>query len=58
MESNLITRDKDILGGVPVFAGTRVPVNLDEFFEIRGQAGAGNKQPVKIPKEDIPTDPR
>ena len=41
---NLITVDKDILGGTPVFAGTRVPVKtlfeyleanytLDEFLE-------------------------
>lgn len=44
MESNLITRDKDTLGGVPVFAGTRVPVKtlfdylkanhpLDDFLD-------------------------
>jgi uncharacterized protein (DUF433 family) len=43
-EQNLIVRDKDILGGVPVFAGTRVPVQtlldylegghpLDEFLD-------------------------
>jgi uncharacterized protein (DUF433 family) len=40
----LITRDKEILGGIPVFTGTRVPVKtlfdylenghaLDEFLE-------------------------
>ena len=44
MNQPLITRDLDILGGVPVFAGTRVPVRvfidhleagdrLDEFLE-------------------------
>lgn len=34
METNLITRDKDILGGVPVFAGTRVPVkNLTDYLQ-------------------------
>jgi uncharacterized protein (DUF433 family) len=43
-EQNLIVRDKDILGGVPVFAGTRVPVQtlldylegghpMDEFLD-------------------------
>ena len=43
-EQNLIVRDKDILGGIPVFAGTRVPVQtlldylegghaLDEFLD-------------------------
>ena len=43
-EKNLIMRDKDILGGIPVFAGTRVPVQtlldylegghpLDEFLD-------------------------
>jgi uncharacterized protein (DUF433 family) len=30
----LITRDEDILGGIPVFAGTRVPVQtLMEYLE-------------------------
>ena len=30
----LIVRDKDILGGMPVFAGTRVPVkNLFDYLE-------------------------
>ena len=30
----LIVRDKDILGGIPVFAGTRVPVkNLFDYLE-------------------------
>ncbi|HSU55927.1 MAG TPA: DUF433 domain-containing protein [Candidatus Dormibacteraeota bacterium] len=44
MNSDLITVDPDILGGVPVFKGTRVPVktlfdylednySLDEFLE-------------------------
>ena len=33
-EQNLIVRDKDILGGVPVFAGTRVPVQtLLDYLE-------------------------
>jgi len=26
MDQNIVTRDPDILGGVPVFTGTRVPV--------------------------------
>ena len=30
----LITRDKEILGGIPVFTGTRVPVKtLFDYFE-------------------------
>jgi uncharacterized protein (DUF433 family) len=44
MNSRLITSDPDTLGGVPVFAGTRVPVknftdcleagdSIDEFLE-------------------------
>lgn len=44
MKSKLMTRSKDILGGTPVFKGTRVPVralfdyleagrSLDEFLE-------------------------
>ena len=44
MKKNLITRSKDILGGTPVFTGTRVPVralfdyleagrSLDEFLD-------------------------
>jgi uncharacterized protein (DUF433 family) len=44
MKSNTITVDPDILGGTPVFRGTRVPVktlfeylengySLDEFLE-------------------------
>jgi uncharacterized protein (DUF433 family) len=43
-QSPLISRDKDILGGIPVFAGTRVPAktlleylqkrySLDEFLD-------------------------
>jgi uncharacterized protein (DUF433 family) len=33
-EQELITRDPDILGGVPVFVGTRVPVKtLVEYLE-------------------------
>lgn len=44
MERSLITRDEDILGGIPVFTGTRVPVKtlfdylkanhpLDDFLD-------------------------
>ncbi len=34
MEAKLITWDKDILGGIPVFAGTRVPVkNLTDYLQ-------------------------
>lgn len=44
MKTDLIVQDADILGGIPVFAGTRVPVKnltdylqagdtLDEFFD-------------------------
>jgi uncharacterized protein (DUF433 family) len=33
-EQELITRDGDILGGVPVFAGTRVPIKtLVDYLE-------------------------
>ena len=32
--TQIITRDPDIMGGVPVFAGTRVPVSfLIEYLE-------------------------
>lgn len=34
MSSSIITRDPEILGGTPVFTGTRVPVRiLLEYFE-------------------------
>lgn len=44
IQSKLITRDQEILGGIPVFTGTRVPVKtlfdylehghpLDEFLD-------------------------
>lgn len=44
IESKLITNDREILGGIPVFTGTRVPVKtlfdyleqghpLDEFLD-------------------------
>ena len=34
MNTRLITSDPDILGGIPVFAGTRVPVkNLTDCLE-------------------------
>lgn len=44
MKSNVVISDKDILGGTPVFKGTRVPVqtlfdyldggnNIEEFLE-------------------------
>jgi len=33
-KQNLITSDRDILGGIPVFAGTRVPVKtLFDYLE-------------------------
>ncbi len=33
-KQRLIVRDKDILGGIPVFAGTRVPVkNLFDYLQ-------------------------
>ena len=33
-EQDLIVRDKEILGGIPVFAGTRVPVQtLLDYLE-------------------------
>ena len=33
MEIDLITRDPEILGGIPVFAGTRVPIkNLMDYL--------------------------
>lgn len=32
--SNIITIDKNILGGIPVFTGTRVPIqNLFDYLE-------------------------
>lgn len=34
MEQDLIRRDRDVLGGTPVFAGTRVPVRtLLDYLE-------------------------
>jgi uncharacterized protein (DUF433 family) len=44
LDQTLITRDTDVLGGVPVFTGTRVPIqdlfdylaagqSLDEFLD-------------------------
>lgn len=34
MTSTVITKDKEILGGTPVFKGTRVPVqNLFDYIE-------------------------
>jgi len=34
IENNLIVRDKDILGGTPIFVGTRVPVQtLFDYLE-------------------------
>jgi uncharacterized protein (DUF433 family) len=34
MKSQLITSNPDVLGGIPVFAGTRVPVkNLTDYLE-------------------------
>lgn len=46
--SNLIERRKDILGGTPVFKGTRVPVST--FFEY---LEAGNSMNEFL--EDFPT---
>lgn len=47
-QSNLIERRKDILGGTPVFKGTRVPVST--FFEY---LEAGNSLNEFL--EDFPT---
>ncbi|MFN5860747.1 MAG: DUF433 domain-containing protein [Pseudanabaena sp.] len=34
MENQLIVRDPEIISGIPVFKGTRVPVkNLDDYLE-------------------------
>ena len=34
LEHNLITRNPEILGGIPVFVGTRVPVQtMIDYFE-------------------------
>ncbi len=46
--NKLIEIDGEILGGIPVFAGTRVPVrNLLDYIE--------NNQTVSEFKEDFPT---
>lgn len=37
-EETLITRDREILGGVPVFAGTRVPVKAMLDYLAKGHA--------------------
>lgn len=47
----LITRDRDVLGGTPVFTGTRVPVaTLIEYL------AAGQSLPEFL--EDFPSVPR
>jgi uncharacterized protein (DUF433 family) len=47
-EHELITRDREILGGVPVFAGTRVPVKtLLDYLE--------NGHPIDAFLDDYPT---
>lgn len=34
MDNNVVNIDKDILGGTPVFSGTRVPIkNLFDYLE-------------------------
>jgi uncharacterized protein (DUF433 family) len=44
----IITRDRDILGGVPVFAGTRVPVKtLLDYLE--------KGHPLDVFLDDFPT---
>jgi uncharacterized protein (DUF433 family) len=47
----LITRDSDVLGGTPVFAGTRVPV--DSLFEYLAAGQSLNEF-----LDDFPTVPR
>jgi len=37
-EETLITRDSEILGGVPVFAGTRVPIKTLLDYLAKGHA--------------------
>ena len=65
MLQTLITRNENILGGIPVFTGTRVPINtlfdylkanhpLDDFFDdfptvARGQA----QQLIEIVQKQI-----
>ena len=65
MVQTLITRNENILGGIPVFTGTRVPINtlfdylkanhpLDDFLDdfptvARGQA----QQLIEIVKKQI-----
>ena len=57
MAQSLITRNGNILGGVPVFAGTRVPVKtlfdylkanhpLDDFLDDFPTVGRGQAQQV------------
>lgn len=47
-QSKLITSDREILGGIPVFAGTRVPVKtLFDYLE-RGH-------PLAVFLDDFPT---
>jgi len=44
----LVTRDRDILGGTPVFTGTRVPVQT-----LLDYLGAGD--PLDVFLDDFPT---
>ncbi|MGH7491941.1 MAG: DUF433 domain-containing protein [bacterium] len=47
-QSKLITSDREILGGIPVFTGTRVPVKtLFEYLE--------HGHPLTVFLEDFPT---
>lgn len=48
MKSNVITRDVDILGGTPVFRGTRVP-----FQALIDYLKAGHS--IEVFLEDFPT---
>ena len=68
----IINRDPDILGGTPVFTGTRVPAfsliahvmggsSLDEFLDDfpsvrREQAIALIEMMLEVPLDDEPTD--
>ncbi len=48
LENNLMTRDPDILGGIPIFVGTRVPVQtLLDYLE--------GGHPLKAFLDDFPT---
>lgn len=70
MKQKLITRSKDILGGTPVFKGTRVPVRalfdyleagrtldefLDDFPSVKKTQAIGL---IKLSKENVLTHER